>query len=157
MSRTENLEDKKLKEIKATETHKNKVSDKVGGTSAGENIQFQDTKNLKDSRIIGENGTEVAHAPEHFSLLLGTQFNQQAAIMAMQQQEHELKTATVLSQQTEQLSKVSDSQHSLLHSQEKQFDALLKLQLEKQILLEKQIKLQQERINQYIQVRTYRK
>ncbi|XP_076245959.1 fas-binding factor 1 twitchy [Calliopsis andreniformis] len=145
LSNKENVEDKKMKEVKEEETSKDKSSNKV------ERISTEEVKSSTGSKVAGEINSEALQVPEHLSLLLGTQFNQQAAIMTMQQQEHELRTAAVLSQQNEQLSKVSNSQHSLLQDQEKQFNALLKLQLEKQVLLEKQIKLQQERINQYIQ------
>ncbi|XP_076178787.1 fas-binding factor 1 twitchy isoform X2 [Ptiloglossa arizonensis] len=149
---TKKLEDKHLDEIKKETQSKNRLSDKImeESTSKG-NIEPQNVKNSKDAITADINGSETVYIPEHFSLLFSTQFNQQAAIMTMQQQEHELKTATVLSQQNEQLNKVSDAQHSVLCNQEKQFNSLLKLQLEKQLLLENQIKMQQERINQYIQ------
>ncbi|XP_054005284.1 calponin homology domain-containing protein DDB_G0272472-like isoform X2 [Hylaeus anthracinus] len=151
---TKIISQKQTSEIKDSIASKDELSDKVGKESTSkENIESQErlsTSTMKrDATEVS--GSEAVHVPEHFSLLFSTQFNQQAAIMTMQQQEHELRTAAILSQQNEQLSKVSDAQHSILDHQEKQFNSLLKLQLEKQLLLEKQIKIQQERINQYIQ------
>ncbi|XP_043256282.1 centrosomal protein of 83 kDa isoform X2 [Colletes gigas] len=149
---TKKVEEKKQDEIHEGIPLKDRLSDKVGKESASnENIKSQDIKNSTDAATTGVSDSEAVSVPEHFSLLFGTQFNQRAAIMTMQQQEHELRTATVLSQQNEQLSKVSDAQRSILCNQEKQFNSFLKLQLEKQLLLEKQIKMQQERINRYMQ------
>lgn len=148
---TKKLENKKVDEVEEARL-KDRASDKVGKVSVKENIPLRDITSSSNLRVADEKGLEAMRVPDHFSLLFGTQVNQQAAIMTMQQQEHELRTAAVLSQQHEQLSKVSDSQHTMLCNQEKQFNALLKLQLEKQALLETQIKIQQERINQYVQV-----
>lgn len=72
--------------------------------------------------------------------------------MTMQQQEHELRTATTLSHQNDQLSKLIETQKYKLTEQEKQFNMLIKRQMDRQILLEAQMKQQQERINHYIQV-----
>ncbi|XP_076297978.1 fas-binding factor 1 twitchy isoform X2 [Lasioglossum baleicum] len=110
-------------------------------------VEHEGIKSSTNSKVADEHNL----AQEDMSLLFGVQFNQQAAILTMQQQEHELRTAGILSQQNEQLNKVSDAQQFVLHNQEKQFNSLLKLQFERQLLLEKQIKSQQERINQYIQ------
>ncbi|XP_076630997.1 fas-binding factor 1 twitchy isoform X2 [Colletes latitarsis] len=149
---TKKVEEKKQDEIHEGIPLKDRLSDKVGKEStSNENIKSQNIKNSTDAVTTGVSDSEAVSLPENFSLLFGTQFNQQAVIMTMQQQEHELRTATVLSQQNEQLSKVSDAQRSILCNQEKQFNSFLKLQLEKQLLLEKQIKMQQERINQYMQ------
>ncbi|KOX69517.1 hypothetical protein WN51_06604 [Melipona quadrifasciata] len=116
----------------------------VHNTNSGVDLKTSSENNLKDTSIF----------QEHSTLLFDTQLtlNQQNSLI--KQQENELKTAAMLFQQSEQLNKISNTQHSILHSQEEQFNALLKLQLEKQTLLEKQIKLQQERINQYIHVLT---
>ena len=147
---TKKLENKKVDEVEEARL-KDRASDRVRKVSINENIPLRDITSSSDLRVADEKGLEAMRVPDHFSLLFGAQVNQQATIMTMQQQEHELRTAAVLSQQHEQLSKVSDSQHTMLCNQEKQFNALLKLQLEKQALLETQIKIQQERINQYIQ------
>ncbi|CAK9806561.1 Fas-binding factor 1 [Anthophora quadrimaculata] len=141
------LEDK-MSEAKNEEATK---IDKV--PTSKENTEIHDVMNNSaiDSKALNTNYSEAASIfPEHFSLLIGTQLNQQNALMNMQQQEHELKTATILSQQNKQLGTASSVQNSMLCNQEEQFNALLKLQLERQSLLEKQINLQQERINQYI-------
>ncbi|KAK1120262.1 hypothetical protein K0M31_012623 [Melipona bicolor] len=119
----------------------------VHNTNNGVDLKTSSGNNLKDTPIF----------QEHSTLLFDTQLtlNQQNSLINIKQQENELKTAAaMLFQQSEQLNKISNTQHSILHSQEEQFNALLKLQLEKQTLLEKQIKLQQERINQYIHVLT---
>lgn len=84
--------------------------------------------------------------------MLGIEFNQQAAIVNMQQQEHELRTAAALSQQSEKLNYLLESQKIKLSEQEKQFNVLIARQLERQTLIEAQIKAQQDRIDSYIQV-----
>ncbi|XP_066582648.1 putative leucine-rich repeat-containing protein DDB_G0290503 [Prorops nasuta] len=89
--------------------------------------------------------------PENLSILMSSQFEQQSAIIAMQQQEHELKTATVLSRQNDQLNNLLNDQKSILNQQEKQFSNLIKKQVERQALLETQMKAQQARIDQHIQ------
>ncbi|CAD1471712.1 unnamed protein product, partial [Heterotrigona itama] len=122
-------------------------TDKV--VTSKQNIKVHNTNSIVDLKKTSGNELED-------TLLFNTQLtlNEQNSLVNIKQQESELKTATMLSQQNEQLNKISNTQHSILHSQEEQFNALLKLQLEKQTLLEKQIKLQQERINQYIHVLT---
>ncbi|XP_057319171.1 rho-associated protein kinase 1-like [Microplitis mediator] len=85
------------------------------------------------------------------SSLTGTQFDPKISIVAMQQQEHELRAATILSQQTDQLSSIVEGQKSKLNEQEKLFDTLIKQQIDRQSILETQIKLQQARIDHYIQ------
>ncbi|XP_017765415.1 PREDICTED: synaptonemal complex protein ZEP1 [Eufriesea mexicana] len=122
--------------------------------TSNQNVEIHNTNIAVDSKIPGANDSEgTSISPKPFKLLFDTQqLNQQNALINMEQQEHELRTAALLSQQNEQLHKVSNSQHSMLCNQEEQFNALLKLQFEKQVLLEKQIKMQQERINQYFHV-----
>ncbi|XP_050585170.1 repetitive organellar protein-like isoform X2 [Bombus affinis] len=129
-----------IAEIDKIDTSKKKVE--IHDANSTINLKPSGANDLGDASIF----------PEHFTLLYSTQLNQQNALVNMQQQEHELRTAAILSQQNEQLNKISSAQHSMLHNQEEQFNALLKLQFEKQLLLEKQIKMQQERINQYIHV-----
>ncbi|XP_033213355.1 fas-binding factor 1-like [Belonocnema kinseyi] len=89
--------------------------------------------------------------PQNTSMLLGTQFDQQAALMTMQQQEHVLRTAATLSQQNDQFSSLLENQKFKLSEQENQFNMLITRQIERQALLESQLKLQQERINGYLQ------
>lgn len=90
--------------------------------------------------------------PQNASMLLGTQFDQQAALMTMQQQEHVLRTATTLSLQNDQFSSLLENQKSKLSEQENQFNMLITRQIERQALLESQMKLQQDRIDGYLQV-----
>nr|XP_012141789.1 PREDICTED: fas-binding factor 1 homolog [Megachile rotundata] len=136
------LEDKKL-EKKKEETEEISTFKQNTETSVndGTDLKISDPSNAKG----------VSVHPNYLSMLFDAQFSQQTALINMQQQEHELKTATVLSQQNEQLTKVSNAQYTTLRNQEEQFNTLLKLQVERQALLEKQIKMQQERIDQYIQ------
>ncbi|XP_046735798.1 WEB family protein At4g27595, chloroplastic [Diprion similis] len=89
--------------------------------------------------------------PEHLSLMTGIQFDQQATMLSLQQQEHELRTAATLSRQSEQLNKMIDSQRGRLNDQEKQFSLLIKRQIDRQELLEAQMKAQQDRINSHLQ------
>lgn len=138
------LEDKKsekrLKETDETFTSKQNIETFIN--------------NATDLKISDINDSKAASVhSKHPSTLFGTEFNQQTALINMQQSEHDLKTATVISQQNEQLNKVSNAQYTILCNQEEQFNTLLKLQFERQASLEKQIKMQQERIDQYIQVR----
>lgn len=80
------------------------------------------------------------------------EFDQQAALVNMQQQEHELRTAAALSQQNEKLNYMLEIQKVKLTEQEKQFNMLIERQLQRQNLLETQMKAQQDRIDNYIQV-----
>ncbi|XP_011503261.1 PREDICTED: golgin subfamily A member 4 [Ceratosolen solmsi marchali] len=88
------------------------------------------------------------------SKLLSIEFDQQAAIMHMQQQEHELRIGTALSQQTEKFNYLLETQKIKSIDQEKQFNMLLARQLERQSILEAQMKSQQDRIDNYIQTLT---
>ncbi|XP_076652658.1 fas-binding factor 1 twitchy [Halictus rubicundus] len=143
---TKKFEEKKSNEVK--EAPRDNLPNDVKTKPLDKDIvEREGIKSSTNSKVPDEHSL----APEDMSLLFGAQFHQQAAIITMQQQEHELKTAGILSQQNEQLNKVSDAQQLVLHNQEKQFNSLLKLQFERQLLLENQIKTQQERINQYIQ------
>ncbi|XP_046470671.1 putative leucine-rich repeat-containing protein DDB_G0290503 isoform X1 [Neodiprion pinetum] len=89
--------------------------------------------------------------PGHLSLMTGIQFDQQATMLSLQQQEHELRTAVTLSRQSEQLNKMIESQRGRLNDQEKQFSLLIKRQIDRQELLEAQMKAQQDRINSHLQ------
>ncbi|XP_015595254.1 fas-binding factor 1 [Cephus cinctus] len=113
----------------------------------------QDIQSVQEPVLIQQSSLDYdkINYPEHMSLLMGTQFDQQAAIMSMQQQEHELRIATTLSRQNEQLSQLLESQKNRLNEQERQFNMLIKKQIDRQILLETQMKIQQERINNHIQ------
>jgi hypothetical protein len=86
------------------------------------------------------------------SKMLSIEFDQQAAIMNMQQYEHELKIATAVSQQSEKLNNLLEIQKIKSAEQEKQFNILITRQLERQSILDAQMKAQQDRINNYIQV-----
>lgn len=90
--------------------------------------------------------------PSQVSVLMGMQFNQQAAVTSLKQQEHELRTATMLARQNEQLGVLLDCQKNKLSEQDMQFNTLIARQMERQTLLETQLKMQQERIDNYIQV-----
>ncbi|OXU29477.1 hypothetical protein TSAR_009197 [Trichomalopsis sarcophagae] len=105
---------------------------------------------LTDQTVITI-GSESEEQQGLTSKLLGIEFDQQAAMINMQQQEHELRTAAVLSQQSEKLNNLLETQKIKLTEQEKQFNMLIARQLERQALLEAQMKAQQDRINSYIQ------
>ena len=151
LSDSKRLADKKSEtKIGTAKTDKvvtSKQSTEIHNTNSIIDLKTSSGNDLEDTSIFQEQST----------LLFDTKLtlNQQNSLVNIKQQENELKTAATLFQQSEQLNKISNTQHSILHSQEEQFDALLKLQLEKQTLLEKQIKLQQQRINQYIHVRLF--
>ncbi|KAK2586281.1 hypothetical protein KPH14_001536 [Odynerus spinipes] len=117
-----------------------------------ENVQVQHHDHSKTRTMKADDNTNdtVPHY-EGLPMLIGAQFDQHAAIMTMQQQEHELRTATTLSHQNDQLSKLIETQKYKLTEQEKQFNMLIKRQIDRQMLLEAQMKQQQERINHYIQ------
>lgn len=80
------------------------------------------------------------------------EFDQQAKIINLQQQEHELRTVVALSQQSEKLNYLLETQKVKLSEQEKQFNMLISRQMERQAILEAQMKAQQDRIDNYIQV-----
>ncbi|KAJ8664494.1 hypothetical protein QAD02_006156 [Eretmocerus hayati] len=113
------------------------------------------TAKTSGSTIPATTTTTTTHSSDEItgltSKLLGMEFDQQATIMGMQQQEHELRTAAALSQQSEKLNKLLESQRLRLSEQEGHFNALISRQLERQALLEAQIKARQERIDSYIQ------
>ena len=81
------------------------------------------------------------------------EFDQQAAMINMQQQEHELRTAAAMSQQGDKLNYLLEMQKVKLSEQEKQFNMLISRQIERQSVIEAQMKAQQNRIDAYIQVR----
>ncbi|XP_034172521.2 fas-binding factor 1 twitchy isoform X1 [Osmia lignaria lignaria] len=131
--------EKKLKETDEISTSKQNIETSINSAT---DLKISDASDSKAASVHSK----------HLSMLFGTQFNQQTALINMQQPEHDLKTATVISQQNKELNNVSNAQYTILHNQEEQFNTLLKLQFERQASLEKQIKMQQERIDQYIQV-----
>lgn len=63
---------------------------------------------------------------EELPILISTHFDQHAAIMTMQQQEHELRTATTLSHQNDQLNKLIETQKYKLTEQENNLTCSLK-------------------------------
>lgn len=136
----------------------------LGGLKkSNESSHPQPWKDSVPIRPDAELRTETAQNPayqlpdysERFSALAGTQFDQQATMMSLQQQEHELRTAATLSKQSEQLNKMIESQRNRLNDQEKQFNLLIKRQIDRQELLEGQMKAQQDRINSHLQVRYF--
>lgn len=80
------------------------------------------------------------------------EFDQQSAMINLQQQEHELRTVVALSQQSEKLNYLLETQKVKLSEQERQFNMLITRQIERQAALEAQMKAQQNRIDEYIQV-----
>lgn len=118
-------------------------------------IQVSNTRRKEKINGIRKLGIESADPSGLTSKLLGMEFDQQSTILNMQQQEHELRTAAALSQQSEKLNYLLEVQKVKLTEQEKQFNVLIARQLERQALIEAQMKSQQDRIDNYIQVRRF--
>ncbi|CAB0042672.1 unnamed protein product [Trichogramma brassicae] len=108
----------------------------------------QSTTLLATSSSVLTEGSHVNDAAT--SKLLGMEFDQRSALVGMQQQEHELRTALALSQQSGKLNGLLAKQKAKLAEQESQFNALLARQCERQATMEAQIRAQQERIDSYI-------
>ncbi|KAL2724535.1 paramyosin-like isoform X1 [Vespula squamosa] len=149
---TKTSDNKKLQEVEQSSLH-NIEQDITQQNSSFENTQIHrhnyTTNKAIETDNVDMNNTAVRD--EELPILISTQFDQHAAIMTMQQQEHELRTATTLSHQNDQLNRLIETQKYKLTEQEKQFNMLIKKQMDRQILLEAQMKQQQERINHYIQ------
>uniref|UniRef100_A0A0C9R420 Fbf1_1 protein n=1 Tax=Fopius arisanus TaxID=64838 RepID=A0A0C9R420_9HYME len=100
--------------------------------------------------LIAQSEIKTLPHPE-VSQLIEVQLEQQAALITLQQQEHELRAATVLSQQSEHLHSVISRQQNQLNEQEKMFNILVKKQVDRQAALDMEIKMQQAKIDHYIQ------
>lgn len=129
----------------------NQTEDK-GGSGISLKIEENKYKNEDIEKVEQKISQQSSFLYPAVPLFAGAQFEQQSAIVAMQQQEHELRTATILSHQTDQLNFIVESQKNKMEEQEKLFDSLIKRQVDRQAILESQIKLQQARIDHYIQV-----
>nr|KAF7415482.1 hypothetical protein H0235_012074 [Vespula pensylvanica] len=147
---TKTSDNKKLQEVEQSSLH-NIEQDITQQNPSFENTQIRHNYTSKAIETDNDDMNNTAVRDEELPILIGTQFDQHAAIMTMQQQEHELRTATTLSHQNDQLSKLIETQKYKLTEQEKQFNMLIKKQMDRQILLEAQMRQQQERINHYIQ------
>lgn len=129
---------KKLPEKNSGPENTEVISKKIN--AAGEESKSSGAKNL---------GTKEY---SNISWLTEAQLGQQVSIVALQQQEHELRTAKILSEQTDQLNHIVVTQKSKIEEQEKMFNSLVESQVERQANLDTQIKMQQARIDHYIQV-----
>ncbi|XP_015175977.1 PREDICTED: STE20-like serine/threonine-protein kinase [Polistes dominula] len=148
---TKKLDSKKQQEIEQPSMH-NAEQNITQQKQPLENSQIQHNFNInKPIETDNSDMNNTAVRKEELPILISTQFDQYATIMTMQQQEHELRTAATLSHQNDQLNKLIETQKYKLTEQEKQFNMLIKKQMDRQILLEAQMKQQQERINHYIQ------
>ncbi|KAI4501422.1 hypothetical protein M0802_003299 [Mischocyttarus mexicanus] len=148
---TKKSDNKKQQEVEQPSLH-NAEQNNLQQKQSFENSQTQHNFNI--SRPIETDNSEMnntAGRQEELPILISTQFDQHAAIMTMQQQEHELRTAATLSHQNDQLNRLIETQKYKLTEQEKQFSMLIKKQMDRQVLLEAQMKQQQDRINHYIQ------
>ena len=76
----------------------------------------------------------------------------QNTAIAMQQQETQLLMALQLKKYEENLSEIQFKQQEVLMKQEQQFNILLERQFAKQQIMENNMRLQQERINNHIQM-----
>lgn len=72
--------------------------------------------------------------------------------LAMQQQESQLLMSLQLKKYEDKLTEMQREQQNLLAKQEQQFNSLLEKQLIKQKMMENNLKMQQERINNHIQL-----
>ncbi|KAI4489207.1 hypothetical protein M0804_004705 [Polistes exclamans] len=148
---TKKSDNKKQQEVEQPSLH-NAEQNITQQKQPFENSQIQHNFNInKPIETDNSDMNNTAVRQEELPILISTQFDQHAAIMTMQQQEHELRTAATLSHQNDQLNRLIETQKYKLTEQEKQFNMLIKKQMDRQILLEAQMKQQQERINHYIQ------
>lgn len=85
-------------------------------------------------------------------MLTETQLEQQASIVVLHQQEHEIRTAKILTEQSNQLNNIVSTQKAKIEEQEKMLNTLVKTQVERQANLDTQIKMQQAKIDHFIQV-----
>lgn len=76
----------------------------------------------------------------------------QNTAIALQQQESQLLMALQLKKYEENLSEMQMKQQEVLMKQEQQFNLLLERQFAKQQIMENNMRLQQERINNHIQM-----
>ena len=140
----------KIENDKQTEKTSEGLSTTISSTT---NVSVpQETQASGSIGLLPTISQENSFIHPDMSILIGTQFDQQAAIISMQQQEHELKTAATLSHQNEQVTKIVENQKAKLNEQEKMFNVLIKRQIDRQSMLETQMKIQQARIDHYIQV-----
>lgn len=84
--------------------------------------------------------------------LIQSQVGLQNTAIALQQQESQLLVALQLKKYEENLAEMQLKQQELLKKQEEQFNLLLDRQFAKQQIMENNMKLQQERINNHIQM-----
>ena len=140
-----------LREGKTEEISLPKINENQPNKITASNISATNKETVQPDRTVLNQGNQINY-PQYASMLLGTQFDQQAALVSMQQQEHSLRTAATLSEQNDKFSNILESQKLRLSEQEKQFNMLITRQIERQALLEAQMKLQQDRINSYLEV-----
>ncbi|XP_034934085.1 putative leucine-rich repeat-containing protein DDB_G0290503 [Chelonus insularis] len=135
----------------------------LGG--AKKNISESDNKPMND--IAAKNKKDIKHETKVISanveekneystptmpITRQVESLQEPFVLIHQQQENDLKNVTMLSEQTDKLINFFvENQQIQLNEQNKLFDTLIKRQIDRQSMLEAQIKLQQTRINHYIQ------
>ncbi|KAF7989566.1 hypothetical protein HCN44_008240 [Aphidius gifuensis] len=110
----------------------------LSGTKRTTNAEKLDDK-------INNKEAEVSNLTSTFDL------EQQASIVALHQQEHELRTAKILTEQSNQLNSIVSTQKAKIEEQEKMLNTLVKSQVERQANLDTQIKMQQAKIDHFIQ------
>lgn len=84
--------------------------------------------------------------------LATTNIGYQNTAVALQQQESQLLVALQLKKYEENLSEMQKKQQDVLTKQEQQFNSLLERQFAKQQIMENNLRLQQDRINNHIQL-----
>ncbi|XP_044019683.1 trichohyalin-like [Aphidius gifuensis] len=128
-------------------TNSEKLDDKINNKEA-------EVSNLTSTFDVKNNTNDKNTKDKcnnNLSLLTETQLEQQASIVALHQQEHELRTAKILTEQSDQLNSIVSTQKAKIEEQEKMLNTLVKSQVERQANLDTQIKMQQAKIDHFIQ------
>lgn len=104
------------------------------------------------SIIQNEESETILNAMLTQQKLAQSHLEYQNTATALQQQESQLLMALQLKKYEENLGDLQRKQHEVLVKQEQQFNTLLERQFAKQQILENNMRLQQERINNHIQM-----
>ncbi|XP_015111903.1 fas-binding factor 1 homolog [Diachasma alloeum] len=123
----------------------------LGGSKRSDKseIKPQGAETPQQSLVLQSDKRTFPHT--EISQLTAVQFEQQAALITLQQQEHELRAAAVLSQQSEHLQTIINRQKGQFNEQERMFNMLVRKQMDRQAALDMEIKMQQAKIDHYIQ------
>lgn len=122
-------------------------------------IAKEETKEAESDKNITETaGNQKDDISQNLTCLLTQQklahshLEYQNTAIALQQQESQLLATLQLKKYEENLYEMQQKQQELLIKQERQFNTLLERQFAKQQIMENNMRLQQERINNHIQM-----